>query len=78
MASEIEGLGPLRGFLKLRNLVVRLRFPYMTLPHKHPTFIERPRPNPQRSREASTEADGVTQSHGERLSPSHGHFLDET
>jgi hypothetical protein len=43
MASEIGGLPALRGYLKLGNLVVRLRFPFETLPAKHPPFVERPR-----------------------------------
>src|SRR3989454_544461 len=41
MASEIEGLPALRGFLKTGNLVVRLRFPFVDVPTKHPAFVER-------------------------------------
>jgi hypothetical protein len=41
MASEISGLGPLRGFLKLGNLVVRLNVPFSDLPKRHPAFVER-------------------------------------
>jgi hypothetical protein len=42
MPSEISGLPPLRGYLKLENLVVRLHFPYVNLPGRCPAFIERP------------------------------------
>ncbi|MGE3511201.1 MAG: type IV secretion system DNA-binding domain-containing protein [Vicinamibacterales bacterium] len=42
MPSEISGLPALRGFLKLGNLVVRLEFPFLTLPQRTAAFIERP------------------------------------
>jgi hypothetical protein len=42
MASEISGLAPLRGYLKLGNLVVPLQVPFIDLPSRHPAFIERP------------------------------------
>ena len=41
MSSEISGLAPLRGFLKVGNLVVRLSFPFIDLPRKAPAFVER-------------------------------------
>jgi hypothetical protein len=41
MASEITGLAALCGFLKTGNLIVRLRFPFIDLPKKHPAFVER-------------------------------------
>jgi hypothetical protein len=41
MPSEITGLAPLRGFLKVGNLVVRLSFPFLTLPRKAPALLER-------------------------------------
>jgi hypothetical protein len=41
MPSEISGLPSLRGYLKLENLVVRLHFPFLDLPVRHPAFIER-------------------------------------
>ena len=41
MTSEITGLAPLRGFLKVGNLVVRLRFPFLNLPRKAPALLER-------------------------------------
>lgn len=44
MASEISGLEDLHGYLKVGNLVVRLRFPFIELPEVHPKFIERPTP----------------------------------
>ena len=40
--SEISGLPSLRGYLKLENLVVRLHFPFVDMPSRHPAFIERP------------------------------------
>jgi hypothetical protein len=43
MASEASGLGPLRGFVKLGNLVVRLNVPFSHLPKRHPAFVERAR-----------------------------------
>jgi hypothetical protein len=42
MPSEISGLPSLRGYLKLENLVVRLHFPFLDLPARHPAFVERP------------------------------------
>jgi hypothetical protein len=44
MASEITGLAPLHGFLKVGNLVVRLSLPFIELPERHPAFVERARP----------------------------------
>jgi hypothetical protein len=41
MPSEISGLPSLRGYLKLENLVVRLHFPFLDLPARHPAFLER-------------------------------------
>jgi type IV secretory pathway TraG/TraD family ATPase VirD4 len=41
MASEISGLGALRGYLKLGNLVTRLHVPFIDLRSRHPAFIER-------------------------------------
>src|SRR3989475_12036651 len=41
MASEISGLGALRGYLKLGNLVTRLHVPFINLRGRHPAFIER-------------------------------------
>jgi type IV secretory pathway TraG/TraD family ATPase VirD4 len=41
MPSEVSGLASLRGYLKLENLVVRLHFPFLNLPSRHPAFIER-------------------------------------
>jgi type IV secretory pathway TraG/TraD family ATPase VirD4 len=41
MPSEITGLGPLRGFLKLGNLVVRMSVPFIEVPQKAAAFIER-------------------------------------
>ena len=41
MPSEFSGLPSLRGFLKLENLVVRLHFPFVDVPARHPAFVER-------------------------------------
>jgi hypothetical protein len=41
MPSEITGLAPLRGFLKVGNLVARLSFPFLNLPRKAPALLER-------------------------------------
>ena len=48
MASEISGLVNLRGYLKVGNLVVRLRLLFVELPQRHPKFVERPRPTRHR------------------------------
>ena len=42
MPSEVSGLPSLRGYLKLENFVVRLHFPFLDLPARHPAFMERP------------------------------------
>ena len=57
MPSEITGLAPLRGFLKVGNLVVRLRFPFISLPRKAAAFIERSVP-PHRFDDVSVAPDG--------------------
>jgi type IV secretory pathway TraG/TraD family ATPase VirD4 len=44
MASEIAGLGALRGYLKLGNLVVRLSVPFLHRPQTQSAFVARPRP----------------------------------
>ncbi len=41
MASEVDGLDPLHGYLKHGNLVVRMRFPYMELASHAEKFVER-------------------------------------
>ena len=41
MASEIQGLPDLHGYLKSGNLVVRLSFPYIDLPKRHQALIAR-------------------------------------
>jgi type IV secretory pathway TraG/TraD family ATPase VirD4 len=41
MASEIQGLPDLHGYLKSGNLVVRLSFPYIDLPQRQPGFLAR-------------------------------------
>jgi Type IV secretion-system coupling protein DNA-binding domain len=46
--SEITGLQPLHGYLKHRNLVVRMSFSFVDLPDSHPAFIERPMEVPRK------------------------------
>jgi type IV secretory pathway TraG/TraD family ATPase VirD4 len=46
MASEIAGLAPLRGFIKLENHVVPARFRLAKKRNKQPEFLERPREKP--------------------------------
>lgn len=41
MASEVGGLDPLHGSLKLGNLIVQMRFLYMELANHTEKFIER-------------------------------------
>lgn len=41
MASEVDGLAPLHGYMKHGNLVVRLRMPYMEVAEEQEAFIER-------------------------------------
>jgi type IV secretory pathway TraG/TraD family ATPase VirD4 len=41
MPSEVSGLPSLRGYLKLENLVLRLHFPFIDVPARHPAFVER-------------------------------------
>ena len=41
MKEEITGLPKGHGFLKCGNLVVRMSFPYLKLPERHPAFVER-------------------------------------
>lgn len=53
MASEISGLPSLRGYLKLENLVVRLQFPLVEVPTRHPAFVERPEPKTLETRKAA-------------------------
>jgi hypothetical protein len=42
MDSEISGLENLHGYLKSGNLVLRMSFPFIQLPAKHPRYIQRP------------------------------------
>jgi type IV secretory pathway TraG/TraD family ATPase VirD4 len=71
MASEISGLADLHGYLKMGNLVARLRFPFTELPKLHPALIERPIPAP---RAASVPAAPPVEPHetpAQRLAPRH-------
>ena len=45
MKEEITGLPKGHGFLKCGNLVVRISFPYLELPERHPAFLERKSPS---------------------------------
>jgi len=44
MKEEISGLPKGYGFFKCGNLVVRISFPYLQLPERHPSFLERKTP----------------------------------
>ena len=44
MASIIEGLHNLSGYVKSRDLVVPVSFPYFKLEAKHPAFLPRALP----------------------------------
>ena len=44
MKEEITGLPKGYGFFKCGNLVVRISFPYLELPERHPKFLERKTP----------------------------------
>jgi hypothetical protein len=44
MKEEITGLPKGYGFFKCGNLVVRISFPYLELPERHPSFLERKTP----------------------------------
>jgi type IV secretory pathway TraG/TraD family ATPase VirD4 len=65
MASEITGLPDLRGYLKMGNLVVRLRFRFAKLPKRHPALIERPSP-PSRTAASAVEP---AETPAQRLTP---------
>jgi hypothetical protein len=56
MASEITGLAPLHGFLKVGNLVVRLHLPFIQLPERHPAFVERERARPPVGQDTASRA----------------------
>jgi hypothetical protein len=63
MDSEISGLANLRGYLKSGNLVVRMSFPFVELPSKHPKYIQRPmeiRPEEAPKTAAAAAGDGGT------------------
>ncbi len=47
MASTIEGLHNLTGYVKSRDLAVPASFPYVPLEPQHPAFIPRPLPQLQ-------------------------------
>jgi type IV secretory pathway TraG/TraD family ATPase VirD4 len=60
MASEIAGLAPLSGFIKLENHVVRARFRLAKKRNRQPEFLERAREQPlPRRADAVKTADAV-------------------
>jgi type IV secretory pathway TraG/TraD family ATPase VirD4 len=66
--SEITGLQPLHGYLKHRNLVVRMSFSFVELPDSHPAFIERPMEMPRKEvRKTAAAAAGVTSTPEQKL-----------
>ncbi len=77
MDSEISGLANLHGYLKSENLVVRMSFPIIALPSKHPGYIQRPMDiQPEEPLEAAAVAAGTTGTLGQKLAPqeiSHSH-----
>lgn len=61
MASEIQGLPDLHGYLKSGNLVVRVSFPYIELPKRHEALIARkitPQLKEEQAQTATATADG--------------------
>lgn len=81
MASEISGLADMHGFLKKGNLVVRMNFPFIELPNKHPKYIERPIQRPSLTKTAVTV--GTTETNEQKLTPqeikkAHDHHLNRT
>jgi type IV secretory pathway TraG/TraD family ATPase VirD4 len=64
MASEIQGLPDLHGYVKGGNLVVRLSFPYIDLPKRHEAFIER-KLAPQQLKEEPAEQATASPSNGD-------------
>ncbi|HVS88061.1 MAG TPA: type IV secretion system DNA-binding domain-containing protein, partial [Candidatus Acidoferrum sp.] len=66
--SEITGLQPMHGYLKHRNLVVRMSFSFVELPDSHPAFIERPMEMPRKEvRKTAAAAAGVTSTPEQKL-----------
>ena len=62
MASEIQGLSDLRGYLKSGNLIIPFSFPYIELPKRHEALIERKlpaqQPREQLTQTATTSGNG--------------------
>ncbi|HEY3157344.1 MAG TPA: hypothetical protein VGJ78_00170, partial [Vicinamibacterales bacterium] len=69
MASEISGLGALRGYLKLGNLVTRLHVPFINLRSRHPAFIERRSPTLPTIRLSEPVAAASCDTPAQRLAP---------
>jgi type IV secretory pathway TraG/TraD family ATPase VirD4 len=67
MASEIQGLPDLHGYVKAGNRVVRLSFPYIDLPQRHEAFIER-KLGPQQLKEEQARPATAPSSNGGGLS----------
>lgn len=66
--SEITGLQPLNGYLKHRNLVVRMSFSFVDLPDSHSAFIERPMEMPRKEeRKAAAATAGASGSSEQKL-----------
>jgi hypothetical protein len=60
MKEEITGLPKGHGFLKCGNLVVRMSFPYLKLPERHPAFLERKPPVDGADSSSSASATNLT------------------
>lgn len=68
MDSEISGLADLHGYLKSGNLVVRMSFPFIELPTKHPKYIERPtKIHPEEPPKTAAAAAGAGGRHEQKL-----------
>jgi len=70
MDSEISGLADLRGYLKSGNLVVRMSFPIIALPSKHPGYVQRPMEiQPEEPLEAAAVAAATSGTLEQKLTP---------
>jgi len=70
MDSEISGLANLHGYLKSENLVVRMSFPIIALPSKHPGYVQRPMEiQPEEPLEAAAVAAATSGTLEQKLTP---------
>lgn len=70
MDSEISGLADLHGYLKSGNLVVRMSFPIIALPSRHPAYLQRPmKIRPEEPLEAAAVAAATSGTLEQKLTP---------